>query len=217
MTEPEARVGIYARVSTTVQDVQAQLARLRPIAAGLGPVTGEYVDDGVSGRLVSRPEFDRLRDDIRARRLSALVASRLDRLGRSARAILEFFDLAEEHGVRVVLADQSVDTSTSAGRVVRTVLAALAELEADLIRDRTQDAMDAFKAGTRAPKGKVGRPPRLTANLLAEIRRLRDSGLKWNAVALRLHVPASSARKWYANAKRGTPTPPTETPRVINQ
>lgn len=68
------RVALYARVSTLEQDVQAQVARLRPVVSGIGTVVEEYVDDGVSGRLDSRPDFERLRDDIRARRLDVVVA-----------------------------------------------------------------------------------------------------------------------------------------------
>lgn len=215
---PAQRAALYARVSTTDQDTGSQLARLRSRCEPVEIAPLEFVDDGVSGSLDSRPAFDRLREQIRAGTVGSVVVAKLDRLGRSAKTILEFFDLTERHGVRVVVTDQGpIDTSTPVGRLVRTVLAAMAELEADLIRERTQQAMDAFKAGTRTPKGRIGRPARLTPELLAEIRRLRDGGAKWSRVALTLHVPASSARKWYSNAKRVALACPSETSRVINR
>lgn len=200
----------YARVSTAEQSAQQQLDRLRAAAPG----SREFVDTAVSGRLDSRPAFDRLRAEIERGDVDAVFVTRLDRLGRSARAIISFFEFAEARGVRVVVTDQGpIDTSTAVGRLVRTVLAAMAELEADLIRDRTRDAMTALKAGTRATRSgrPVGRPPRVTQELIADIRRLRDAErLRWAQVAVRLHVPASSARKWYSNARAA------EKARVIN-
>lgn len=208
------RVALYGRVSTSDQDVGSQLARLRSFIDGAatdttrGPV--EYVDDGVSGSLDSRPAFDRLRDEIRADGFDVVVAAKLDRLGRSARSVLDFFNLCEQHAVRVVLVDQAIDTATPAGRLLRTVMAAVAEFEADIIRERTRDAMAAFKAGTRVPKGRVGRKPVVTPELVAQIRALRDErGLQWSAIARTVHHPSSSCRKWYSAARAGKP-------RVIN-
>lgn len=206
MTAP-ARVAIYARVSTSDQDVAAQLGRLRSSGA-FDPVldgTRQFVDDGVSGSLKTRPAFDALRDEIRAGAVDVVVAAKLDRLGRSAAAVLQFFDLCEEHGVRVVLVDQSIDTATPAGRLLRTVMAAVAEFEGDLIRERTQQAMTAFKTGARVPRGPVGRPSVVTPELVAQIRALREERrLKWSAIARTVHHPSSSCRKWYSAARAGT-------------
>lgn len=192
------RVGIYARVSTSDQDVTAQLARLRA-APALASATEvyEFVDDGVSGSLDSRPAFDRLREQIQARAVDIVVSSKLDRLGRSAKAVLEFFDLAESRGVRVLLADQAIDTATPAGRLLRTVMAAVAEFEGDLIRERTQHAMDAFKAGLRRTStGRpVGRPRKVTPDLVDRVRELRGQGLKWREIAIRVHLPTGTVRK----------------------
>lgn len=214
MTTPAPRTASYARVSTSDQTTVQQLDRLRAVAPG----AMEYVDDAVSGRLDSRPEFDRLKTAVERGEVKEVFVCKIDRLGRSAKAILDFFDLAEKHSVRVVVTDQGVDTSTPVGKVVRTILAALAELEADLIRERTRDAMAAFKAGTRKTRSgrPVGRPPRINDALLEQIRELRASGLTWNQVALRAHAPATSARKWLSNARRAADTPPGESPRVIN-
>lgn len=83
--------------------------------------------------------------------------TKLDRLGRSARAILEFFNEADAHGARVVALDQAIGASTPVRHLVRTVLAAMAELEADLIAERTREAMAAIKEGLRPTKS--GKPP----------------------------------------------------------
>ena len=74
---------------------------------------------------------------------------RMDRVARSVRTGLEFFAEAEAAGVRIIVTDQSIDTATPAGRLTRTILAGVAEFEGELIRERTQIAMDAICSGAR--------------------------------------------------------------------
>lgn len=195
-------LAIYARVSTGKQTVAQQLDRLRSAAPG----AREFVDEAMSGRSEDRPAFLQLRAAIERGEISAVYAVTLDRLGRSARSILEFFELAQLNDVRVVLVDQAVDTSTSAGRVVRTVLAGMAELEADLARERTQEAMDAIKSGDRATRsGKSpGRPRKVQPRHVQQIVELRETRKpngevrEWNEVAKEVQIPASTCRKVYS-------------------
>lgn len=184
---------IYARVSTEDQSVEQQLDRLRKAAPG----AMEYVDAGWSGKASDRPSFKRMREEVAAKRIDTIYTVKLDRLGRSVANILEFFQEMESAGARVVILDQSIDTSTPMGKLLRTILAAVAELEADLISERTQAAMDAFKNGTRKTKtGRpVGRPRKVTPDLARRIHDLRQSGLKWREIALRVHLPAGTCRK----------------------
>lgn len=196
----------YARVSTVGQSTQQQLDRLRAVAPG----AVEYIDDAVSGRLDSRPAFDRLREEIEARRITTVYVCKIDRLGRSAKGILEFFDLAESNGCRVVVTDQGVDTLTPIGKVVRTILAALSELESDLIRERTQAAMDAFRVGTRTPKGKVGHPVVATPEKVARAVALRHENPKWTWSQLAQHVglKRETVRRAVREATRTLPADP---------
>ena len=184
---------IYARVSTEDQSVEQQLDRLRKAAPG----AMEYVDAGWSGKAADRPSFKRMREEVAAKRIDTVYTVKLDRLGRSVANILDFFQEMESAGARVVILDQSIDTSTPMGKLLRTILAAVAELEADLISERTQAAMDAFKNGTRKTKtGRpVGRPRKVTPDLARRIHGLRQSGLKWREIALRVHLPAGTCRK----------------------
>ncbi|HLM90648.1 MAG TPA: recombinase family protein [Thermoplasmata archaeon] len=193
MNEPTNRLAIYARVSTNEQSVETQLARLRTAVPG----AEEYIDLGLSGTGVERPSLSRLRSAICSRHIASVHVVKLDRLGRSASAVLNFFDEAEAHGTRVIVLDQAIDTGTPIGRLVRTVLAAMAELEADLIRERTQEAMSSFKLGTRRTKSgrPVGRPRRLTAEIIQRIREERGKGLKWSIVAQHVGIPAGTCRK----------------------
>jgi DNA invertase Pin-like site-specific DNA recombinase len=196
---------IYARASTVEQTCVQQLDRLRVVAPG----ALEYVDEGVSGCLSSRPALDRLRSDIVAGRVGSVYAVKVDRLGRSVRSVLEFFDLCEAHNVRVVLVDQAIDTSTPMGRFARTSWAAFAELEVDLIRERTRDAMAAIKAGTR--RTRTGRPPgrqpRLTPELVAAVveARRRKPPVPYRILAVRLGIPKGTCRRAFSLASRGLP------------
>jgi len=209
VTDPPARPALYGRVSTTGQgeSLETQLTRLRSSAPG----AVEFVDAGVSGRGVDRPAFDRLLGEVRAGRVSVVTVTKLDRLGRSARAILEFFNDAEAHHVRVVVLDQAIDSSSPVGRLVRTVLAAMAELEADLIAERTREAMAAFKTGARKTRSgrPVGRPRRLTPQIVQRIREERAKGLEWSVVAQHVGIPAGTCRKV-------GPAPRSDNPRAEN-
>ncbi len=195
---------LYVRVSTEEQSVGQQLGRLRPICPG----AQEYVDDGISGRSADRPSFNALRSAVEAGFISEVYTVKLDRLGRSVRDVLAFFDLCDVRGTRIVVVDQGFDTGTPGGRLTRTLLAAIAEFESELIRDRTQAAMNAFKAGTRRTKSgrPPGRPRRMTPEVAARILELRAKGLQWKAIAKVVHMPAGSCSK--------VPKPkPEETPR----
>ena len=197
---------IYARVSTDLQTTAQQLDRLRPFAPG----ALEFVDDDESGQLVHRPAFDGLTEAIGRGEVSAVYAVKLDRLSRSAKFLLGFFEDMEKRGVRVVLTDQALDTSTPLGKLLLVVLAGVAEFEADLISERTQVVMDAFKAGTRVPKGPIGRPRILTDEKVARIRELRyGQGLPWKTVAQHVGICAVTVRKV-------KPAPSTSRPHVLN-
>jgi DNA invertase Pin-like site-specific DNA recombinase len=194
------RAALYARVSTDDQIVATQLDTLARRAADLGfliPEGETYADQGISGRADSRPEFDRLREAIRSRAIDVVLVTKLDRIARSVRTALEFFDEAETVGVRIIVTDQSIDTATPAGRLTRTILAGVAEFEGELIRERTKVAMDAIRSGVRPTRSgrPVGRPRRVTPELAKRAAHLRGAGLKWKEVAQRVGLPAETCRK----------------------
>ena len=197
MTE---RAALYTRVSTEEQSVVSQLDSLSRRATELGLSViegGTYADAGVSGRSTSRPEFDRLREAIRSRAVDAVLVTKLDRIARSVRTALEFFDEAEAAGVRIIVTDQSIDTATPAGRLTRTILAGVAEFEGELIRERTRVAMDAIRSGARQTRSgrPVGRPRRVTVELAKRAAHFRGAGLTWKEVAQQVGLPSETCRK----------------------
>jgi DNA invertase Pin-like site-specific DNA recombinase len=203
------KAAVYARVSTSDQSVEQQLSRLRAAAPG----AVEYIDEAFSGRTFDRPRFLAMRLAIRNGEIQEVYALKLDRLGRSVKDVLEFYELCDQHQVRVVVVEQGFDTASPVGRMVRTIVAAVAELEVEMIRDRTRAAMAAFKNGTR--RTRTGRPPgrprRMTPEMAQRIRALREtpkpdgSVRTWKEIAQHVHMPAGSCSKVPKAPPAGTP------------
>jgi site-specific DNA recombinase len=152
--KPRKPVALYRRVSQTAgrkgesfqsPAEQEERARAAVVAAGLVP--GDvYEDLDRSGATMSRPDFDRLKDDLEAGRVGGVAVSRLDRLGRTTRGVLDFVQWCEERGGVVIAAQESLDTTTPHGRFVLTIFAALAQLELE----RYQEQWASARAGARA-------------------------------------------------------------------
>jgi DNA invertase Pin-like site-specific DNA recombinase len=154
---PQERVAIYARVSTNQgQDVASQTRDLEQFAMARGwQVIGSYVDAGVSGTKDSRPELNRLMADAHKRRFDTVCVWRFDRFARSVSHLLRALETFKALGIDFVSFSEQMDTSTPAGKMVFTVLAAVAELERSLIVERVRAGM----RNARAKGKKIGRPP----------------------------------------------------------
>src|SRR5437868_13558345 len=135
------RVGLYARVSTknNGQDPETQLVALREYAQHRGMhIAGEFVDVGISGAKDRRPELDRLMADARRRRFDVVLVARFDRFARSTKHLVLALEEFSSLGIDFVSVNESIDTSSAMGRMVFTVIAAVAELERAIIRERVQ-------------------------------------------------------------------------------
>lgn len=158
-----SRIG-YARVSTGEQHPESQQERL--LAASCDPDL-IFTDHGASGAKASRPAWDECLGQLR--KGDTLVITKLDRAGRSVRNLLDVVELLRSKGASLEVLDQHVDTETSFGRMLFTVLAAVAEFERELIRERTRDGLAATKA--RGRQG--GRKPKLSTGQVEAIRARR--------------------------------------------
>ncbi len=152
----------YARVSTRDQHPEAQLDALN------GAGCERIFTDKASGKLARRPQLDAALAYLRAG--DVLVVTKLDRLGRSMRNLIDLADRLHSLGVDLRVLHQSIDTATPGGRMFFTILGAIAEFEHDLISERTRDGLDAARA--RGRRG--GRPAKLTPAKLATARALYD-------------------------------------------
>ena len=152
------RIG-YGRVSTTDQNPESQADALRKANADVIHV------DYFTGTKASRPEWDIARGKLRAG--DTLVITRLDRLGRSTRDLLEISSWLDDNGVNLEATEQSIDTATPEGKLFFTMVAAFAEFEHGMMKARTMDGLAAARA-----RGKVGgRKPKLTERQRTDIRK----------------------------------------------
>jgi DNA invertase Pin-like site-specific DNA recombinase len=137
----------YARVSTDLQNPALQTDALA--AAGCDRV---WVDHA-SGTRADRPQLAALLDW--ARPGDTLAVWRLDRLGRSVPHLVRLMSDLDRRGVQFRSLTEAIDTTTPGGKLVFTVFAAVAQFEADLVRDRTRAGLEAARA-----RGRVGGRPR---------------------------------------------------------
>ena len=186
---PIHRVALYARVSTlNGQNPEMQLAELREYAQRRGwTVTSEYVDLGVSGSRESRPEFNRMMADAHSRTFDAIACWKLDRMGRSLKHLVNTLADLQAYGVAFISLRDNLDLSTPSGRLMFHVVAAMAEFERALIRERVSAGIQAARA-----RGKrIGRP-RTYANP-DKIRELRGQGMPWRQVSKHLGIGVGTA------------------------
>jgi len=184
------QIALYARVSTTGQDVRSQEPDLRAWvkAHGRGGGIGWYRDT-FTGRTFDRPAMGKLEADIKAGRVGTLVVWRLDRLGRTAGETITFLDRLHDAGVRFVSLRDGVDTSSASGRLLRTILAGFAEYEREVISERIRAGIARAKAAGKKWGGKKeGARYRLTPEKLRALRQLLDAGTKKAAIARQLGI-----------------------------
>ena len=172
-------IALYARVSTQDQHPEAQLGPLREYAARRGGEAAEYLDHGVSGRKGSRPGLDALLDACRHREHDVVAVARLDRLARSLVHMAKLGEELRALGVELVSLSEGIDTSTPTGRALFGMCGVFAQLEADLVRERTVAGLRAARKRGAQP----GRPRTLDARQLARARRMHASGRSLRQIA----------------------------------
>lgn len=139
----------YARVSTLEQNLNLQIDALKKEGCE------KIITDELSGSIANRPGLLKLKELLRPDDI--LVVWRLDRLGRSLRHLVEWINELNEQGVGFKSIHETIDTSTSTGKLTFHLFAALAEFERNLIRERTKAGIEAARA--RGRQG--GRPKKL--------------------------------------------------------
>lgn len=165
------RIG-YGRVSTTDQNPQSQHDALTK--AGCSKL---YVDH-FTGTKADRPQWTKVRDDVLDTG-DTLVITRLDRLGRSTKDLLQIAADLEERGINLVATEQSIDTTTPEGKLFFTMVAAFAEFEHSMMRARTMDGLAAARA--RGRKG--GRKAALNSKQVQAIHSMHASGTSVSELA----------------------------------
>ena len=190
----DRRAVLYSRVSTTNgQDPEMQSREIREYCLRRGwGLVGEYVDIGISGAKERRPQLDRLIADAHKRKFEVVVVWKFDRFARSVSHLLRALETFRALGVEFVSLSEQVDTSTPTGKMIFTVLGAVAELERSLIAERVRAGL----RNARAKGKRLGRPTKHVN--LAQIAALRAQGVPWRRIGAQLGVSAATA---YAASK----------------
>ena len=184
----------YARVSTADQSLDAQRNRL--LEAGAIRI----FTDVASGKRSDRPGLAELIDH--ARPGDRLCITRLDRLGRTLKELLETVDGLKDRGIHLVSLEERLDTSSAAGELVFHVFGSIAHFEARLISERTRDGIAAARKRGRQP----GRPP-LDPETVSAAHKLIEAGLSPARAAKQLGIGRATAYRIAAEVREGVSAP----------
>jgi DNA invertase Pin-like site-specific DNA recombinase len=152
---------------------------------------------GISGSKEKRPELDKLMADAHRRQFDAVIVWKFDRFARSVSHLLRALETFNALGIAFVSLSESLDTSTPAGRMVFTVLGAVAELERSLIAERVRAGL----RNARAKGKRLGRPRKFVDS--ARVGRLRAEGVSWRKIARQMACSARTVRRAGQKAEQG--------------
>jgi len=189
------RIAVYAPVSTNKgQDVDMQLIDMRKSIESKGStLTKEYVDRGISGSKSSRPQLDKLMKDAADRKFDAVLVWKLDRFGRSVRHLVNAIAELESYGVAFISLKDSIDLTTAQGRLMFQIIAAMAEFERELIRERVKAGM----ANARTKGKQIGRPSLGIDR--EQVAALKSAGQSWNQISDALFCSVATAKRAYGS------------------
>jgi putative DNA-invertase from lambdoid prophage Rac len=183
---------IYARVSTTDQNCEMQLRELREYTKRRGwKIVGEYVDTGWSGSKANRPELQRLMADAAEAKFACVLVWKIDRFGRSVLHLSQHLQTLTSYGVRFIATTQALDTDQSnpTARLMLHILAAVAEFEREMIRERVKTGINAAKH-----RGKcLGRPKAVFDK--SKVRAMSDGGMSVRAIAKKLKLGIATVHR----------------------
>ncbi|CAM8667187.1 PinR Site-specific recombinases, DNA invertase Pin homologs [Oxalobacteraceae bacterium] len=181
------RIAIYARVSTSSQSPQNQIDALTELANRQGyTIIKIYSDNGISGTKLTadRPALNELMTDARKRKFDMVLVWSLDRLGRSLKHCLELLQELQELKVDLFFQQQGMDTSTSSGKLMFSMIGAFAEFERNIIRERVMAGQQRAKANGV----KFGRPSKMNDGMRSAVKLLREKGMGIKQIAKQLQI-----------------------------
>lgn len=212
---------LYVRVSTDKQanegySIDAQLGQLRSLCQLHGwNIEHEFIDDGYTGTKVDRPEFTKMIELVKERKITRIVVSKLDRLARNVKDFLQTVDLLQSYGCNLSIVKENFDTSTPQGKFAITMFAAMAELEASMITERVmsgkaQKASTGGYNGSRCPFGyDYDNGFVINASEAQTVKRIFnsvESGMSLRAIVRELEadsIPTKSGGKWHPETLAG--------------
>jgi DNA invertase Pin-like site-specific DNA recombinase len=199
------KAALYARVSTRKkaegredrepawkQDPEVQLAPLRELARGRGWEVTVY-QDRESGAKANRAELTRLMADARRGAFKVVLVWRFDRFARTVRQLVAALEEFQARGIDFISRQEAIDTTTPAGKLMFHMVAAFAEFERDVIRERILAGMaHAREVGTKSGKP-IGRERRVFDR--DSVWELRRRGWGWLRISKKVGIPVRTLRR----------------------
>jgi DNA invertase Pin-like site-specific DNA recombinase len=174
----------YARVSTHDQNLLLQKEALEKVGCE------RIYTDEVSGIKSKKPNLEKVLEMLREN--DTLVVWKLDRLGRSVKSLIELVQNLEDQNIHFRSITDSIDTSTPSGRFFFHVMASLAQMERELIVERTKAGLEAAKKMGR----RGGRKRKMTDSKLESAKQLLQSGVPPKDVANNLGISIPTLYRW---------------------
>jgi DNA invertase Pin-like site-specific DNA recombinase len=193
------RAVIYARVSTKGQTPETQLKELRSYAQMRRfNVLYELIDID-SGAKSERPNLSQLMNLARKRKIDVVLVWKFDRFARSTKHLISALEEFRELGIDFISYTENIDTSTSTGKILFTIISAFAEFERDLIRERVKAGLER----ARSEGVRLGRPP-LKEDIIHSIRQMRSSGIPVRTIAKELKISPAVVSKYTSHIKKSS-------------
>ncbi len=152
----------YARVSTEAQNLDRQIDALKKYGVDV------IYNEKMTGTKKDRPELTKLLE--RITKGDTVVIESLSRLGRSTKDLIELTELFKSKGVRLVSLKESIDTDSSTGKLLFTLMSAIAQFERDTIADRTREGLRSARA-----RGRTGGRPKANSDSIKKAVKLYNT------------------------------------------
>jgi len=181
MTERIVKVGIYTRVSTKKQTAYQQIKELKRFCKERNfKIVKVFVDEGISGKLKSRPEFDKMMKYIRMNKINTVLVHKFDRFARTMSQLVNSLEYFREKNIDFISYTENVDTTTASGRAMFGMIAVFAQFEREMKSEATKERLELCKkAGVP-----IGRPEKKFD--INKAWRLRKQGFGWRRIAKEL-------------------------------
>ena len=196
------RLGKYKRCSTENQELTLQdeilnkfIARLKEDNPNTEYIVESYDDKGISGKNKDRPALQKLLNDVRKgnSKLNCVIITKLDRLGRSLQNLLEIVTEFKNNNVDFIVVEQNIDTSNPQGKLMFHILAAFAEFEREIIRERMQSGRKkAELSGSKS--GKLCHRPKSKLDDDGVVKKYED-GMSMNQISKAYNVSITPIRR----------------------
>ena len=191
------QVAIYARVSTDKQAADMQLTELRTyVKRSKWGIYKEFIDHGYSGTSIKRPAFAGMMAAAQKKEFNILLVWKLDRLSRSLKDLITTLDDLSSLGIDFISYDNQMDTSTPSGKLLFSLIGAMAEFEREIIRERVKAGLENARR-----KGKTLGRPRMPGKLRQKAIDLHKSGISNRKIGKKLGIAESTVRNWLKSEK----------------